>query len=148
MVQYDSAMPLEPHRFLASKRLYAIDKTSFRKEESRSVFQDGRPDIIGWKYHIEAVWFKKRSNGRTAAFFGSLWDYSLEEYDVEDLITQISTSRYGGDPYGLWDGVGTWWGTKFSNSHEEQTLKLPFLQEMLENYPQIPQGYDGWYAFN
>lgn len=96
---------------------YALDESSFRKEETLTdvprTDENGKPyieTIKTYRYSITAYWFAKRNNKRLAAFVGELWDYSREEYSFEEFVENINTSQYGATPYGCWDGMTAWWG--------------------------------------
>lgn len=124
--------------FALSKKLYAINRNGFTVATDTT--QNGQPTH---RYALEAIWFRKRSNGRLAVFKGILWDFSRggEPYTVDEFMEKVGTARYGGRPVGCWDGEETW---NIPNLKEQ----LAFVQEVdpyLQNYPAIPSGYEGWY---
>jgi len=140
--------------FTASKKLYAIDLNSFHVTTRESVRNDGI-EFKGFSYTLDAVWFRKRNNGKLAAFIGTLSGYSTDlpgqslerEWTIEDFF-QLCDGRYGGNPHACWDGDMAWWGSDFyKNSYPEQQKVLPFLQSMLKNFPQAPTGYTGWFKY-
>lgn len=136
-------------KFVISKKPYAIDRDSFEVNlASTSGASD--PQLVMWKYKIQAIWFRKRSNGRLAAFSGTLSSLSTNrnggtEWSLEDFIAKFDEARYGGDPWGCWDGKGAWWSKTAADDYELQQELLSEYKSMLENYPNIPDGYDGWY---
>lgn len=149
-------MPIIPHTFVASKKLYALDLDSFQAEEHpyNRLTQDGYPM---WSYSINAVWFRKRNNGRMAAFFGRLGDIStgrpksdgspVTMWTLDEFLDHYSNARYGGSPYGCWDGQAAWWGDEeYRNNFELQQEMIPKLKDMLDNFPAPRTGYTGWYG--
>ena len=141
--------------FLASKKVYALDPQGITFVERKNVDSAGTAYTMR-SYQIPAVWFSRRSNGRKAAFFGVLWDSERTNdadgvpavWDLDAFIANCDTGHYGGTPFGCWDGQAAWWGdAAYSNDYAKQQEKLPFLQEMLEAYPAIPAGYEGWFKF-
>jgi hypothetical protein len=142
-------MPLIAHKFLASKKLYAFDKSSFTYEQQFTSVNGIKTGAYTWRYTIQAVWFRKRSNGRLAAFTGILWDHSKtpQPLTADEFISTVHTARYGGTPEGCWDGNVAWWAKPYSDSEDLQAAKLPFLKDMLAHHPETPNGYDGWYLF-
>lgn len=128
-------------KFLISKRPYAV------KLDTLIVHQHGRTPGSGegfWHGRIDAVWFRRR-RGETVACCGELWDYQdVEPKDGETFLLAHDDGRYGGSTEARWDGVGLW-----SNglSLVDEQLCLDILRPMLENYPAIPPGYDGWWRF-
>lgn len=146
-------MPLIKRSFIKSKKLYAINPSSFTVTERKFVNQHGE-EHTGWNYSIKAVWYATRNNGYLAAFFGTIGTYHTSnnpntktnhEWSFEEFLEFYNSARYGGNPHGCWDGEGTWWNSSYSDSYAEQQAILPFLQDQLDNYPNIPAGYDGWY---
>jgi hypothetical protein len=127
-------------RFAISHRPYAIDLTSLRGSRTNTpngwnpYYFDGR---------IDAVWFR-RKNGVTAACIGTLWDLQHPEpADAVQFLTQHDDGRYGGDCEGRWDGE-RYWGAQEPEVMEQH---LAVLRPMLDAYPALPEGYDGWWTF-
>ncbi|MER6605815.1 hypothetical protein ABT282_07830 [Streptomyces sp. NPDC000927] len=95
-----------------------------------------------------AVWFR-REKGTTRACIGSLqlWSHYLSEYLNLDNPTAILSAdldgRYGGECEGRWDGTN-YWGAENLSVMEQH---LSILKPMLESFPKIPDGYDGWWRF-
>lgn len=129
-------------KFLISHKPFAIDLSTVRLEVTE---RDGVYWLSGG---CQAVWYR-RKNGTTYACLGSLslWAQWLREKPdlsgPEAMLGNSLDSRYGGDPAGRWDGE-RYWG---SQKPFEQALHLTLLEPMIEDYPVIPAGYDGWWAF-
>jgi hypothetical protein len=66
-----------------------------------------------------------------------------EPADAHEFLTQHTDGRYGGDCEGRWDGE-RYWGAQEPAVIEQH---LALLRPMLANYPNIPDGYDGWWRF-
>jgi len=127
-------------RFLISRRLYAVDLDSLRGR--REDTPKGRNPYY-FDGQIDAVWFR-RKNGVTAACIGHLWDLQHPEpADALQFLAQHDDGRYGGDCHGRWDGE-RYWGAQEPEVMEQH---LAVLRPMLDNYPTIPAGHDGWWRF-
>lgn len=131
-------MVIRESKFLISKRPYAVDLTGM-VVKTRTL--RGRP------YHqvtIPAVWFRRR-RGVTVACIGEFWDGFVDPkpVDVPATLTRMADGRYGGNCYGRWDGQG-YWGVE---PPAEVAEHLDVLRPMLENYPAVPEGYDGWWRY-
>jgi hypothetical protein len=117
-------------RFVISKRPYAVRLDAFRPRGAGLVA-------------AEAVWFQ-RKNGTTGACLGVLWG-SVYEYDempsVRTWLDGLDT-RYGGDCWARWNGTDLWAPGDWTAAQERQA----FLEKMLDAYPAIPEGYDGWWV--
>lgn len=125
-------------RFLISQRPYAVDLASLRggmrPRQNGGEFYDGR---------INAVWYRRR-RGATVACIGTLWDLQDQRpVDAVDFLRAHGDGRYGGNCDGRWDG-SSYWG---NSTLTDQARHLAILQPMLANYPEIPDGYDGWWRF-
>ncbi len=123
-----------------SKTCYAIDLGSLT--------------IDGWGASVNAVWFRRKDR-KTAACLGSLsenlqlltpalahWLGQTPSSGVE-FAELFRDGRYGGRCEARWDGE-TYWG---DGHPEKQAEYLAVLRPMLENYPDIPDGFDGWWRF-
>lgn len=125
-------------RFVMSHRPYAVDLSSMQMEVS-----------TGWKgeyasANVSAVWFR-RKNGVTAACVGELWDSQWTvPSDAEQFLAQHDDGRYGGRCFARWDGTSFWCA---GQDPEENARYLALLKPMLENFPAVPDGYDGWWRF-
>ncbi|GAA3417645.1 hypothetical protein [Streptosporangium vulgare] len=124
-------------RFLISRRPYAVDLTSLRgglRETPRGSSYRGR---------IGAVWFRRRK-GVTVACIGTLWDFQdTAPTSAVEFLERHTDGRYGGDCDGRWDGE-RYWGAQEPAVIEQH---LALLRPMLANYPNIPDGFDGWWKF-
>jgi hypothetical protein len=129
-------------RFLISRKAFAIDLTTLSGD------QHERGDRIAFSGEVNAVWFR-RQNGTTRACIGTLglWShYLLARLDLDDpraILSADLDGRYGGDCHGRWDGEN-YWGAPKPDVIEEH---LALLRPMLDNYPAVPDGYDGWWRF-
>lgn len=93
---------------------------------------------------LRAVWFRRRY-GFTVACLGTLWDHQDPAPDNWlEFLDRCDTGRYGPDCDGRWDGANYW------GSQRPETMKehLKILRPMMENYPSVPDGYDGWWTFH
>lgn len=131
--------------FLASSALYAVDLSGLKRSPCGHT-ASGEPL---YRYDIPAVWFKRRK-GVDAAQSGYLWTYATATHLEEDpaaarnfLATELTDGRYGGQCLHRWDGERLW--SEPSIPVAEQPLA--FLRDMLAAYPEIPDGYDGWWRF-
>jgi hypothetical protein len=117
-------------KFVLSHRQYAVDLSSLRVEAGFS--------------SVDAAWFR-RHDGTTRACVGEL-HYHQGQFapkTVEELLRRHNDGRYGGDCLGRWDGA-RYWGSQDPDVIERH---LRLLRPMLEGYPAIPPGYDGWWRF-
>lgn len=123
-------------RFLISRRPYAVDLSSLRTEPSPGA-------TSRWWCHIDAVWFRRRQ-GVTVACIGTLRDLQdTAPGDAAEFLARHTDGRYGGDCEGRWDGIG-YWGAQ---EPDVIAAHLELLRPMLDNFPAIPAGYDGWWRF-
>jgi hypothetical protein len=129
-------------RFLISRRPYAIDLSSLKGEQRE------REDRILFSGSVKASWFR-RQGGVTRACVGSLglWSHYLTERlnlsKPREVLSVDLDGRYGGDCHGRWDGEN-YWGAQKPDTIERH---LALLRPMLANYPDLPQGFDGWWRF-
>ncbi|MEV2239609.1 hypothetical protein [Micromonospora sp. NPDC049891] len=125
-------------RFLISRRPYAVDLNTLTW---RTRTQPGFRTIH--RGSIRAAWFRRRS-GVTVACVGTLWDYQAEPTDDPLLfLARHTDGRYGGDCEGRWDGT-RYWGAQNLDVMAEH---LALLKPMLDAYPEVPAGFDGWWRF-
>jgi hypothetical protein len=126
-------------KFLISKRPYAVDLTSLWT--GRNTREDG---THFWSCSANAVWFRRR-HGVTVACIGFLWDLQDSRPEtVEEFVLAHDDGRYGGTAMGRWDGDRYW---SDGVSLKVQGEHLDLLRPMLEHYPDVPAGYDGWWTF-
>lgn len=135
--------------FRISRRPYAVDLASYRVKTR--VFDDDRPLELR-TFHgvrIDAVWFRRRS-GFTVAVLGQVWgsvrgDEVSDTPTVAQALENLTDGRYGGSWEGRWDGDS--YASESPQSPEEQARILAILQPMLDGYPALPPGYDGWWRY-
>ena len=126
-----------------SHKPFAVDLGSFRDGE---LYSHGNRFSVHAR--IDAVWYR-RKDGETRACVGALglWSQNLkQEVDPADPIAVLTAdldSRYGGDCHARWDGTGYW------GAEEPEVVRehLALLRPMLEDFPVVPDGYDGWWTF-
>lgn len=124
--------------FLISKRPYAVGLESL--STTRRETGDGRPH---WYCRCAAVWYRRRS-GVLVSVLGTLWDYQDQEpTTVLEFVERHTDGRYGGTALGRWDGTG-YWGAEDLATRDRH---LELLRPMLDRYPEVPSGYDGWWTF-
>lgn len=129
-------------RFVMSHRPYAVDLASLRVVEHPADPTRNRT-VTTYSYTVRAVWFR-RKNRVTVACIGTLWDISQERVDdAVAFLDQHDDGRYGGTCAGRWDGAG-YWGEQ---DLDEMAAHLDVLRPMLDGFPAIPDGFDGWYTF-
>lgn len=118
-------------KFVISKSPYAINLESFKI------------DATGMRT-VEAVWFRRKDK-KVAACLGQLREYFHKDKPttVLDFIEQFTDGRYGGSCWARFDG-GFWTPEEDPNKAKSY---LEFLKPMLDNYPAIPKGFDGWWTF-
>jgi len=149
-------MPIVPvQKFVASKKLYAIDPASFEVQESSFTDPNTGVEYLSWHYTVKAVWFRKRSNGKLAAFIGLLGAGSTNrpnsnakstQWTFEDFIEGYNSARYGGHPYGCVDVEGgMWWSKEYSDDAAKRNVAAPFLTTMVANFPAAPAPFSGWF---
>lgn len=121
---------IREERFVLSRRQYAVDLNSLDLTDLDRIT-------------MTAVWFRRRS-GVTVACIGDLWDIQRPApATAEEFLTRHDDGRYGGDCLGRWDGE-RYWGAQEPEVVERD---LALLRPMLANYPEIPDGYVGWWRF-
>jgi hypothetical protein len=127
-------------KFRFSYRPYAVDLDSLYVR-SRGVTHDGR-DMFSVALH--AVWFRGPKTAPKACI-GRLWDYMTGEAPATavEALQRMDDGRYGGSCQGRWNGVG-YWGAESPDLAAEH---MAILRPMLENFPEIPPGYDGWWTY-
>lgn len=121
---------------ISGKTRYAVDLSSLTAEPS------GINGGYVWA-DIRAVWFR-RKNRVTAACIGHLRDLQTPApKDAAEFLAKATDGRYGGRCEGRWDGTRYW------GAQEPETIEahLALLRPMLDSYPEIPEGFDGWYVY-
>lgn len=133
---------IRDEKFRISDKPFAINLATVN---ARQDDRGGRTTISG---NAEALWFR-RKDGITRACIGTLglWSHHLTEpvdlTDPQAILTADLDGRYGGDCLGRWDGE-RYWGAQEPEVMEQH---LAVLRPMLDNYPALAPGYDGWWRF-
>jgi len=128
-------------KFGISKGLYAVYLPSFDVNDV-SESQHGDAGAT-YEATIMAAWFRRRG-GVTRACIGNLWNiHRGMAPSAEQFLGQLDDGRYGAQCEGRWDG-DRYWGAQEPEVVEEH---LTLLRPMLDSYPAIPLGFDGWWRF-
>jgi hypothetical protein len=93
---------------------------------------------------MRVIYFKKKG-GVLSACVGNLWDWRGDKSpeSAEDFLKHCSTRVYGPNLTAKWNGKDLWGQTEISSILYYRDL----LDPILKNYPEIPEGYDGWWEF-
>lgn len=134
---------IRSEQFRISHRPYAVDLSSVTATVEPL---HGRYSLDGT---ARAVWYR-RQGGVTRACVGKidLWSHYLPEPlpldDPAVILGADLDGRYGGDCEGRWDGERYW------GAQEPETIEahLALLRPMLDHFPTVPEGYDGWWRFS
>jgi hypothetical protein len=127
-------------RFLISRRAYAVDLASMNIKMRGPYPVTGHVRV---SVKIRAVWFRRKDKV-TAACTGVLWNSQQPApRTAREFLERFTDGRYGGDCEGRWDGE-RYWGAQ---EPDVIVSHLALLRPMLENYPAIPPGFDGWWRF-
>lgn len=127
-------------RLVVSKPMYALKPDTWRPS--------GIPGI----YQVDAVWFK-RKRGKLVATMGTYQPMVLRRDQqpagdtYEEWIAAADDNRYGGDWTAVWDGEGLMCARQpvsAAMTHERSS----FLDAVLKGFPNVPDGYDGWWTFD
>lgn len=122
-------------KFSFSEFFYAIDFSTLRIDAG---FGDGHATV-------KAVWFKK-SQGEIAVCTGTLSAYGKPGrrlHDETDFIANFDAGRYGGNTMYKWNGTEMW---GYQNNFVKLVEAHGMLAPILEEFPNIPTGYTGWYS--
>lgn len=126
-------------QFRISDRPYAVDLDTLTTHENMGA----RGPY--WTGGTDAVWFRRR-RGVTVAVAGQLHGLiHTAPADVRDFLTKNTDGRYGGSAVARWDGSNLWAPQMHRDDQEEY---YALLAPMLDAFPAIPHGYDGWWTFN
>jgi hypothetical protein len=113
--------------FSASEFFYAINFDSLRVNGSSS--------------SVDAIWFKRKS-GERAVCMGKLGSYGAGSQNPADFMRNFD-GRYGGNTKYKWNGTEMW---SDDNIFVDMIEAHKILDPILKNFPNIPEGYTGWYA--
>lgn len=153
-------------RFLPSKALYAVKLSGLtrvtlprQKREAQAEWGEGLYKWVDtddpaipqlYRYEIPCVWYR-RSKGVDTANIGTLHSISSLEYtqhhpsDAQRFLENFTDGRHGADCRTRWDGERLW--SFPSITYDQQQDDLELLRWMLDRYPEIPQGFSGWWSF-
>lgn len=132
-------------RFVQSHRPYAVSLATTTGNQHPL----GNTDRFAYSGQADALWYR-RQDGGTRACIGTLklWSHSLTRLldltDPNDILSADLDGRYGGDCRSRWDGQHFW---SADQDPDVQAADLAILKLMLDNHPEIPDGYDGWWRF-
>lgn len=126
-------------RFRISDKPYAVDLASLQVREPNWEAGDK-----AFAVSLTAVWFRG-PKATPRACIGRLWDYMSGEppADAVEALARMDDGRYGGDCQGRWNGRG-YWGAESPDLAAEH---MAILRPMLERFPEIPPGFDGWWDY-
>lgn len=133
---------IKDEQFRVSHKAYAIDLASLSGEQSE---HHGRLTYSGY---ADAVWYRRKGrNLRACLGRVHLWSHGLPTVldlsDPYDVLCADLDGRYGGDCQGRWNGEG-YWGAE---NPDTVAAHLAVLRPMFNDYPCLPDGYDGWWRF-
>jgi len=134
---------IKVEKFRISDRPYAVDLGSLQvKELPRTEHSTREHDL--YAVSLTAVWFRGPKTAPKACI-GGLWDYMPGEPPATavEALQRMDDGRYGGDCQGRWNGQG-YWGAESPDLAAEH---MAILRPMLERFPEIPPGYDGWWTY-
>jgi len=132
-------------KLVVSRSMYAFDPTPLRLPTER--YPNGN-----WSGSAEfrAVWFK-RKRGALVAVMGTYHPMSSvdslpAESTYEQWVAAANDNRYGGYHEASWDGTALL-GTGERVTPDVAARQVEFLTAMLAGFPNVPAGFDGWWAF-
>jgi hypothetical protein len=136
-------------KFQISTAPYAVRPDTFRVAEKWPTYTqpDGssrRGETPYYTMTVEAVWFRRKS-GVLTAHYGHLWDASSDRpATLFDWLENDWDGRYGGNCRARWDGDSLW---APESSWDQMKEYEELLRPMLDNFPETPAGYDGWWTY-
>lgn len=140
---------IREEKHLISHAPYALRHDTFRVTEKWATYTnpDGssrRGESPFYTMTVQAVWFRRKS-GVLSAQYGHLWDSTTEKpADLLAWIESFRDGRYGGHCNARWDGASLW---APESSWEQMKEYAALLRPMLDNYPNVPPQFDGWWTF-
>jgi hypothetical protein len=131
--------------FKRSRPLYALDLSSYRAG-------DLGDENCGY---IRAAWFRHRGgwkhpgDGIEVACIGEVRGFlGTPPLDMEDFLARHTDNRYGGHCHARWDGEDYWGAPGYGGTTLNAIARnTEFLVAMLDAYPAVPEGFDGWWGF-
>jgi len=126
-------------KFFISKGLYAVDLDGLGVLTVKD-------RVTIHRLTVPAVWFRRR-RGVTVACIGNLWDYVRDPKPVTtlDALARMTDGRYGGAWIARWDGES--YVSEHPQPPEAMQRHMSILRPMLDNFPAISAGYDGWWRY-
>ena len=131
---------IREEKFIQSHAPYAVDLYSFTPRG---------PDYR--QARIRAAWFRRRRGSwggelATVACAGYIPECLITPEPVTgaDFLARMTDGRYGGDCRARWDGHNLW---APEMGEDERAAYKALLVPMLDNFPAIPEGWDGWWTF-
>ena len=132
---------VNPEDFKPSKRFYAVLLSSLYYYQSVL----SPPDRQLFKITIDACWYRLKS-GIISAHIGELWDFQYEiPEDHVQFLSRHDDGRHGGECRSRLTYGDQFWSIE--GDLKQQKMDLEFLSIMLAKYPNIPDGWDGWWRF-
>lgn len=129
---------IREEKFVISHAPYAVKLDNLDRETYHDQVQ------VHYRYSIEAAWFR-RHGGITVACLGYLRTSKQEAFtEAAPVLEHMTDGRYGGDCKARWDGNNLW---APESTWEQMKTYEDFLRPMLENFPEVPAGFDGWWTF-
>jgi hypothetical protein len=97
------------------------------------------------RYSVDAVWYRGRAS-TPYVVFGELTGYhGVPGMTIPEWLTNHTDGRYGGDALVRWDGDNLWAPT--ADYSVAASILDTLLRPMLDQYPMVPEGFDGWWTF-
>jgi len=133
-------MPIIEERFIPSKKNYAIDWNTFKI----TAHNQENPNTSYISVVVDAAWVTKKkgiSYISKGTLHNSFRTSQPHDFTIKDFCEKFD-SRYGGDHICVWDGeIMT---TKSPIPLQEMVEYSKILDPILEDLPNVPQGYSGW----
>jgi hypothetical protein len=140
---------IREEKHLISHAPYAVDldslsvETRFVQKRILGEWVDD-PERPLFKCTIRAAWFRRKS-GVLSAHLGTLWDtQTTGPANGSAYLRAFTDGRYGGNCFARWDADNLW---APESSWEQMKEYEEFLRPMLERFPEVPPGFDGWWSF-
>jgi hypothetical protein len=128
---------IKEERFVFSHKPFAVRPDTFTVNR-----RDG-----GWNdAAVDAVWYR-RSGGVLRACRGFLHSPvgQTPPVSLEEFLAGYTDGRWGGHTTARVDDAMRWWGPGRHVGQMQADYRL--LKPMIDRYPYMPDGYDGWWTF-
>jgi len=142
-------MPLKKVAFNAHKKQFAFNRELFTV--TSQPLDNGRVFV---SRRVEALVFLPQRNGRIAAHLG-VFTFLMNLHNPADTNTELTFDEVlelhsAGNQFtslANWDGSSVFYarGLHWFNT-DMYNRSLAILKPALENYSEVPEGFDGWYA--